>query len=135
MIVKHYAILFQVKMLIDEFGFNIESRCRYWCTISCNFCSATPLMVAVRQGHVKITHLLLQRHADILTTDEFGLTPLLIAVVKSSKTIIKMIISRSQHCCLINVCDSKGRTPLMYAAQDQPNMCRYLLKKGYKQLC
>nr|XP_058942638.1 putative ankyrin repeat protein RF_0381 [Pocillopora verrucosa] len=77
-------------------------------------CSATPLIIAVKQNHIEIVKYLLQKGADIsLTTEDKKRNALHIASQEGSVAVIEMLLSYDLR---PDSRDGKGNTPLARAA-------------------
>lgn len=100
---------------------NIADTARNW----------TPLHVCARYGRTKIAELLLENHkhccdANLLDKDE-GRTALHIAVQYGREKIVDLLFKFGAD---LNITDNKGRTALYYAAKDNRDCTRKLLKQG-----
>jgi ankyrin repeat protein len=78
----------------------------------------TPLLYAVRDGHVDSAKLLLDAGADINKAEANGITPLLMAITNNQMAAAHLLIERKAD---INKDDWYGRTPL-WAAVETRNM-------------
>jgi ankyrin repeat protein len=78
----------------------------------------TPLLYAVRQGHIDIVALLLSSGARLEKGDADGVTPLLMAVLNGELPTAKFLIDKGAN---VNAMDWYGETPL-WAAVDVRNL-------------
>ena len=92
-------------------------------------CSATPLIIAVKQNHIEIVKYLLQKGADIsLTTEDKKRNALHIASQEGSVAVIEMLLSYDLR---PDSRDGEGNTPLVCAAAcGQIEAVNCLLKHG-----
>jgi ankyrin repeat protein len=72
----------------------------------------TPLLYAVREGHVEVAQLLLEAGAQIEEADADGITPLLCAVINEHAELARFLVERGAN---VNASDWYGRTPLFSA--------------------
>lgn len=96
----------------------------------------TPLMLAVKSGHLEMVSLLLEKGASVTTADQFGKTVLIYAAMvpiisttkKADKAIVALLLEKN---VLINARDSHGQTALMHAASgNYADIVKLLLEKG-----
>ena len=92
-------------------------------------CSATPLIIAVKQNHIEVVKYLLQKGADIsLTTEPEKRNALHIASQEGSVAVIEMLLSYDLR---PDSRDGEGNTPLVCAAAcGQIEAVNCLLKHG-----
>ena len=74
--------------------------------------SWTPLMLAIKNGHIKIVKMLLPKIDNIDQSDRYGDTPLHFAVRKGHPGIFSLVLEKSGR---INEQNGNGLTPLMLA--------------------
>ena len=91
---------------------------------------ATPLAFAVRENHIRVAEILLERGADM--ERRFGKhcpsTPLIIASAKGHEAIVRLLLERGAD---IETRDGAAGTPLMYAAaNDSDTVVSILVGKG-----
>jgi len=92
----------------------------------------TPLIAAAKKGHFEVCAILLKTGADPLATGEFGDTAMHKAAYHGHVEIIRLL---SAHKQLINLTNTRGITPLMWAAQEgHSDICEDLLKAGANPL-
>ncbi|XP_063639975.1 palmitoyltransferase ZDHHC13 isoform X8 [Pan troglodytes] len=89
--------------------------------------NSTPLHWAIRQGHLPMVILLLQRGADPTLIDGEGFSSIHLAVLFQHMPIIAYLISKGQS---VNMTDVNGQTPLMLSAHKVigPEPTGFLLK-------
>lgn len=75
----------------------------------------TPLHLAARHGHVKVTNVLLENKASLTAVDENGLTPLHIASKHSQAAVLSLLLDAHADC---NAMDYDGETALDYACKN-----------------
>lgn len=70
----------------------------------------TPLMIAVKYGHIDIVKLLLE-HIDVNVQDQFGFTAIHYATISNSKTMIQLLLGQQNVSVMIpsKVCRSLSR--------------------------
>ena len=106
----HYAALWGlfslVEFLVTEHLQNVHSQD--------SFDNATPLHLAARMGHAKVSRFLLERDADVTAQDENGSTPLHQASQFGYAEIASMLIERGAD---VTAQDKNGSTPLHQAPQ------------------
>lgn len=101
---------------------------------------ATPLLWAVRPGHIQMVTFLIRKGADVLAVDEYGCTSLHYAAQSGN---ILMVLYLLAHLCTladdqcfkaVNAVDRNGQTPLMFALNSKndtaPLISKYLLQAG-----
>ena len=76
---------------------------------------STALLIAARNGHFHVAHVLLEHGSDPSHADEDGKTPLLRAAMKGHQAIVSELLL---HGANVNAADTLGHTPLMAAAHD-----------------
>ncbi|MCW7468179.1 ankyrin repeat domain-containing protein [Leptospira kanakyensis] len=88
----------------------------------------TPLFWAIQGGSLPFVQSILKEGADVEAINEFGQTPLILAVLLKNEGIVKELVSFG---CDTNRADSiEGQTPLILAARDgSPEIVEYLLEK------
>ena len=93
----------------------------------------TPIMHAIGWKQDYIVDLLLEKKADLTPANKDGMSVLHFALTEGSKAVTKKIINAGAP---INVKNSYGITPLMYAAgkggKAKPEIVDLLIKKGAK---
>ena len=106
----HYAALWGlyplVEFLVTEHPQNVHSRD--------SFDNATPLHLAARMGHAKVSRFLLERDADVTAQDGNGWTPLHQASQCGNAEIASMLIERGAD---VTAQDENRSTPLHQASQ------------------
>ena len=91
----------------------------------------TPLLLAVKNGHIDLAQLLLTNKADVNAKDKEGEIPLHWAIMSvNPKDLVKLLLATGAD---FNAKDREGKTPLhlavLYWWQD-PNIAELLLDKG-----
>ncbi|XP_054716640.1 putative ankyrin repeat protein RF_0381 isoform X2 [Uloborus diversus] len=90
----------------------------------------SPLHLAVQQSNYALVELLLKNRADVTCINLLGQTALHMACERNSLDIAALLINNSKR-SIINIPDSDGATPLMYACHfGSISMVRHLLEKG-----
>lgn len=88
----------------------------------------TTLHEAAREGYVYDVERLLDEGADVNARDDFGNTPLLLALDRGKTKVAKLLIDRGAD---VNVMNKKGWTALMLAAVGgYTDMAKILIEKG-----
>jgi len=90
----------------------------------------TPLHLSVDEGHPKVTHLLIERGADVHATEEyFGETALHIAAHRGYTEIVQALLDAGS---VVDGRDRRGRTPLHQSATGDGTLttAMLLLDKG-----
>ncbi|XP_055848447.1 uncharacterized protein LOC129913682 [Episyrphus balteatus] len=91
--------------------------------------SNTPLHLAIENGDLKLTEMLLDNGADITANNVNGLSPLVLAIIKKKEEIIYLIIRKRRDC--INDRCKQGICPLHAAAEHgSSNITQKLLQNG-----
>jgi len=62
----------------------------------------------------KTIELLIEAGANVNVQDDFGGTPLYLAIVRENLELVKILVENGAD---VNLKDSKGRSPLFYAAK------------------
>jgi ankyrin repeat protein len=78
-----------------------------------DFDGATPLIVAVENGHLEVTRLLLASRADVSATNGGGQTPLHVAAIVGQKDAAKLLLDNEAP---VDARDGRSQTPLHFAA-------------------
>lgn len=93
-----------------------------------NMCGNTALMMAVKNGYVKITNLLIDNGANINSRNPEGDTPLHFAVNSKIFKLVEILIENDAN---INAKNKKGRTPLHLAVERfDIEIIKFLCKNG-----
>ena len=120
----HYAALWGlfslVEFLVTEHLQNVHSQD--------SFDNATPLHLAARMGHAKVSRFLLERDADVTAQDGNGSTPLHQASQYGNAETASMLIERGAD---VTAQDKNGSTPLHLASQFvQAEIASMLIERG-----
>ena len=120
----HYAALWGlfslVEFLVTEHLQNVHSQD--------SFDNATPLHLAARMGHAKVSRFLLERDADVTAQDENGSTPLHQASQCGYAEIASMLIERGAD---VTAQDKNRSTPLHQASQyGNAEIASMLIERG-----
>ncbi len=85
----------------------------------------TLLITAAREGHFKLTKMLLDRNARVRARNAYGDSAILLASLKGHLEIVKLLHAYGAEL------DSPGWTPLHYCSwEGQVAVCQYLLAEG-----
>lgn len=89
---------------------------------------ATPLIVAVRNGHESLADMFIQRGANVDATDHEGNTPLILAVIAGS---VKNVRDLTDKGARIDHFNNLDRSALMWAAAlGRREIAQILMRKG-----
>ena len=88
-----------------------------------------PLHWAAMQGNARMARLLVERGADVRSTDQYRITPLHWAAIGASTEMLNLLISRGAN---VNARDKWGSTPLHWVAKCNANraLSDALIAKG-----
>ena len=107
-----------VELLLEHKLLDINSSCKQ---------GGTAVFQAAALNRVKILEKLLAKKPDLAIPDQFGVTPLIIAVIKNHQDIVHMLLNHAN----INCSDKRGHSPLFHAmAVKSYVMVRLLLGRG-----
>ena len=120
----HYAALWGlfplVESLVTEHPRDVRSRH--------SFDDATPLHLAVRMGHVKVSRFLLEHDADVTAQDKYGGTPLHLTMQRGQAEIPGMLIECGAD---VTAQTKNGLTPLHLAlSEGQMEIADMLIERG-----
>ena len=115
-----------VRRLLNEFHADTEVRGDYESTIHDSIHHVTALWVAAAENKLKILKALRQKNADMNTTSEAGISPLLIACMERHLPAANYLISEGAD---IHLASNTGVTCLMAATHDH-SLTATLIKKG-----
>ena len=86
-----------------------------------------PLIIAAKNGHIKIVEIMLQRGADVNVRDkEQGTTPLIAAAQQGHKEIVDILLKSGAD---VNARDTSGKTALSEATRNEHAEIVKLLKE------
>lgn len=86
---------------------------------------------ALREGNISLAFDLLENHVGVNAVDEFGQSPLMVAVINNYHHIVAELMNTRKPTVDINYAKPSGYTALFYAIQhSQPSIIEGLLRRG-----
>lgn len=73
-------------------------------------CGKPPLTFAIENNHIEILQWLIAEKFDIEATDEFDITPLMVAVERSATNCVKILLEAGANVSKVDNCNSKAIT-------------------------
>lgn len=122
---RNGAVQILTVLLHPQFACPVDER---------NSSNATPLTLAMLNGHEIAAKLLLAKGADIHVCGGHGSSPLMCAIAGGYQTLVELALDKG---AVLNVTDPERGSPLMKAAYDPASIhiLKFLLDKGADPNC